>query len=60
MKDNKVKTVLHGFIEIVNEYNRKPNKLWVDQGREFYNSPMQVWSDNMIFQCTQHIMKVSP
>ena len=36
LKDKKAKTVFHGFIEIVNESNRKPNKLFVDQGREFY------------------------
>ena len=29
LKDKKVKTVLNAFIEIVNESNRKPNKLWV-------------------------------
>ena len=28
-----VKTVLHGFIGIVKESKRKPNKLWVDEGR---------------------------
>ena len=33
-------------MEIVNESNRKPNKLWVDQGREFYNKLMQEWLDN--------------
>ena len=33
LKDKKGKTVLSAFIEIVNESNRKPNKLWVDQGR---------------------------
>ena len=31
LKDKKAKTVLHGFIEIVNESKRKPNKSWVDQ-----------------------------
>ena len=46
LKDKKAKTVFHGFIEIVNKSNRKPNKLWVDQGRKFYNSPMQKWLDN--------------
>ena len=35
LKDKKVKTVLNAFTEMVNESNRKPNKLWVDQGREF-------------------------
>ena len=29
-KDEKGKTVLNVFIEIVNETNRKPKKLWVD------------------------------
>ena len=33
LKDRRIKTVLNAFIKIVNESNRKPNKLWVDQGR---------------------------
>ena len=33
LKDEKGRTVLNAFIEIVNESNRKPNKLWFDQGR---------------------------
>ena len=41
----KGKTVLNAFIEIVNESNHKPNKLWVDQGREFYNKLIQEWLD---------------
>ena len=32
-KDQKGKTVLNAFIKVVNKSNRKPNKLWVDQGR---------------------------
>ena len=40
------KTVLHGFIKIVNNSKRKPNELWVDQRREFYNILMQKWLDN--------------
>ena len=32
-------------MEIVNESNRKPNKLWVDQKREFYKL-MQKWLKN--------------
>ena len=46
LKDKKAKTVLNAFIEIVNESNCKPDKLWVDQGREFYNKLMQEWLDN--------------
>ena len=45
-KDKKGKAVLNAFIKIVNESNRKPNKLWVDQGREFCNKLMQEWLDN--------------
>ena len=37
----KGKTVLNPFTEIVNESNRKPNKLWDDQGGEFYNKLKQ-------------------
>ena len=33
LKVKKGKTVLNAFIKIVNESDRKPNKLWVDQGR---------------------------
>ena len=33
LNDEKGKTVLNAFIEIVNESNHKPNKLWVDQGK---------------------------
>ena len=46
LKDKKGKTALNTFIEIVDESNRKPNKLWVDQRREFYNNLMQEWLDN--------------
>ena len=40
LKDRKGKTALIAFIEIVNESNRKPNKL------EFCNKLMQEWLDN--------------
>ena len=33
LKDKKGKTVLNDFTEIVNESNRKANKLWVDKVR---------------------------
>ena len=48
LKDKKVKTILNYFIELVNKSKRKPNKLWVDQGREFYNKPVQEWLDILI------------
>ena len=35
LKEKNGKTVLNASIATENESNRKPNKLWVDQGREF-------------------------
>ena len=46
LKDKKGKTVLNAFIEIVNESNRKRNKVWVDEGREFKNKLMQESLEN--------------
>ena len=46
LKHKKGEPVLNAFIEKVNESNRKPNKLWVDRGREFYDKLMQEWLDN--------------
>ena len=55
LKDKKGKAVLNAFIEIVNESNHKPNKLWIDQGREFYNKLMQEWfSSNDILMYSKH------
>ena len=54
LKDKKGKTVLNTFISIVSESNHKPNKLWVDQGREFYNKLIQEWLDNNILRYSTH------
>ena len=37
----KTKTVLCGFIEVLNKYKCKPSKLWVDKERVFSNNLMQ-------------------
>ena len=37
LKDKKAKVVLNDSIGIVKESKRQRNKLWIDQGREFYN-----------------------
>ena len=54
LQDKKGKTVLNAFIEIVNESNCKPSKLWVDQGRTLYNKLLQEWSKNNIFIFSIH------
>ena len=47
MNDKKSKTVHNSFIEILAEFKCKSNKLWVDQGRFFYKTCMQIWLKNI-------------
>ena len=49
LKDKKGISILNAFNKIIKQYNRKPNKIWVDQGGEFYNNIFKKWlSDNDI------------
>ena len=43
MKDKKGITVTNVFQKILDESNRKPNKICVDKGSEFYNRSMKSW-----------------
>ena len=36
-------TITNAFQKILDESNRKPNKIWVDKGSEFYNRSMKSW-----------------
>ena len=38
LKDKKGISVTNGFNKIIKQSGTKPNKIWVDQGSEFYNS----------------------
>ena len=49
LKDKKGINIVNAFNEIIKQSNRKPNKIWVDQGGEFYNNVFKKWlSDNDI------------
>ena len=49
LKDKKGISIVNAFNKIIKQYNRKPNKIWVDQGSEFYNYVFKKWlSDNDI------------
>ena len=37
LKDKKGYTIIGGFPKILDESGRKLNKIWVDEGTEFYN-----------------------
>ena len=38
IKDKKGTSIVNAFKKILNNSNRKPNKIWVDQDSEFYNN----------------------
>ena len=49
LKDRKGISIANAFNKIIKQSNRKPNKIWVDQGGEFYNHNFKKWlSDNDI------------
>ena len=49
IKDKKGISIVNAFNKIIKQSNRKPNKIWVDQGGEFYNNVFEKWlSDNDI------------
>ena len=43
LKDKRGTSIVNAFQSILNELGRKPNKIWVDQGSEFYNSFFKKW-----------------
>ena len=48
-------TIVNAFWSILNNSKRKPNKIWVDQGSEFYNTRFKNWlKDNDIIMYSTH------
>ena len=43
LKDKKGISIVNAFQIILKKSNCKPNKIWVDKGREFYNSSFKKW-----------------
>ena len=38
LKDKKGVSIVDAFQKILDDSNRKPNKMWIDKGSEFYNN----------------------
>ena len=57
LKDKKDISIVKAFQIILKQSNRKPNKIWVDKGSEFYNAYFKNACGIMMFLCIQHIMK---
>ena len=43
LKDKKGVSIVNDFQKILDDSNRKPNKIWVDKGSEFYNNSFKTW-----------------
>ena len=43
MKDKKSVSIFNAFRSILKKSNRKPYKIWVDKGGEFYNNSFKRW-----------------
>ena len=53
LKDKKGVNIVNAFPKILNDSNRKPNKIWVDKGSEFYNNSFKKWlkdNDNEMYR----------
>ena len=55
LKDKKGISIVKAFQSILKHSNRKPNKIWVDKGSEFYNAYFKKWfRDNNIVMYSTH------
>ena len=55
LKDKKGISIVKAFQIILKQSNRKPNKIWVDKGSEFYNAYFKKWlQDNDIVMYSTH------
>ena len=43
LKDKKGVIITNAFQKIINDSNRKPNKIWLDNGSKLYNRSMKSW-----------------
>ena len=49
LKDKKGVNIVNVFQKILDKSGRKPNKIWVNKGSEFYNDSFERWlKDNDI------------
>ena len=46
LNDKKGVSIVNAFQSILDKSGRKPNKIWVDQGSEFYNHNFKKWLAN--------------
>ena len=60
IKDKKGTSAVNAIEKIISK-GRKPNKIWVDQGSQFYNQYFKMFLkiNNIALKCIRHTMKES-
>ena len=59
LKDKRGITIVNAFQEVLDRWDRKPNKIWVDKGSEFYNTSFKIWlKDNDIELLLKDLLKL--
>ena len=60
LKDKKGINIVNAFQSILNKSKRKPNKIWVDKGSEFYNASFKKWlqDNDIIMYSTNNEVKL--
>ena len=55
LKVKKGVSIVYAFQKILDNPNRKPNKIWVDKASDFYNNSFKKWlNDNDIEMYSMH------
>ena len=49
LKDKKGVNIVNAFQSILKDSNRKPNKMWINKGGEFYNNSFKKWLSKNVF-----------
>ena len=58
LKDKKDVSIVNAFQKTLDDSNKKPNKIWVDKGSDFYNILLKkIGYKIIILKCVRYIMK---
>ena len=58
IKDKKGDTVLNALKDIISKSKRKPNRLYVDQGKEFINKKTGEWLKKIMYWSIIHMVNI--
>ena len=57
LADRKNIAITNAFQKLIDEADRKPNKIWIDQGSVFYNRSLKSWLHDSGIESIKHTRK---